>query len=154
MKKITVPLELINLHDDGFHLLVEIVIFGKKFNAVLDTGASKTVLDKTTIEKYITTEELLQSEKLSTGLGTSSMESYTFVLPCLKIGRLQLKQFEAAVLDLSTISTAYETLNLPPVIGVLGGDILYRYRAVINYEKLVLKLLPGRIKQRRKKSLT
>ena len=145
MKKITVPLELINLHDDGFHLLVEVVIFGKKFNAVLDTGASKTVLDKTTIEKYITTVELLQSEKLSTGLGTNSMESYTFVLPSLKIGKLKLKQFEAAVLDLSTISTAYETLNLPPVIGVLGGDILHRHGAVINYEKLVLKLLRNRI---------
>ena len=145
MKKITVPLELINLHDDGFHLLVEVVIFGKKFNAVLDTGASKTVLDKTTIEKYISTEELLQSEKLSTGLGTNSMESYTFVLPSLKIGKLKLKQFEAAVLDLSTISTAYETLNLPPVIGVLGGDILHRHGAVINYEKLVLKLLRNRI---------
>lgn len=145
MKKITVPLELINLHDDGFHLLVEVVIFGKKFNAVLDTGASKTVLDKTTIGKYITTEELLQSEKLSTGLGTSSMESYTYVLPCLKIGRLKLKQFEAAVLDLSTISAAYETLNLPPVIGVLGGDILYSHGAVINYEKLILKFLPRRI---------
>jgi hypothetical protein len=124
---------------------VKVVIFGKKFNAVLDTGASKTVLDKTTIEKYIPTEELLQSEKLSTGLGTNSMESYTFVLPSLKIGKLKLKQFEAAVLDLSTISTAYETLNLPPVIGVLGGDILHRHGAVINYEKLVLKLLRNRI---------
>ena len=144
MKKITVPLELINLHDDGFHLLVKVVIFGKKFNAVLDTGASKTVLDKTTIEKYISTEKLLQSEKLSTGLGTNSMESYTFVIPSLKIGKLKLKQFEAAVLDLSTISTAYETLNLPPVIGVLGGDILFRHGAVINYEKLVLKLLRNR----------
>jgi hypothetical protein len=145
MRKITVPLELINLHDDGFHLLVEVVIFGKKFNAVLDTGASKTVLDKTTIEEYITTEELQQSEKLSTGLGTNSMESYTFVLPCIKIGKLKLKKFEAAVLDLSTISAAYETLKLPPVIGVLGGDILQSHGAVINYEKLVLKLLPNRL---------
>lgn len=144
MKKITVPLALINLHDDGFHLLVKVVIFGKKFNAVLDTGASKTVLDKTTIEKYVTTEELKQSEKLSTGLGTNTMESYTYVLPRLKIGRLKLKNFEAAVLDLSTISAAYETLNLPPVIGVLGGDILYGHGAVINYDKLVLKLLPSR----------
>ena len=144
MKKITVPLVLLNLHDDGFHLLVEVVIFGKKFNAVLDTGASKTVLDKTTIEKYITDEELQQSERLSTGLGTSTMDSYTFVLSSLKIGKLKLKNFETAVLDLSTISAAYETLNLPPVIGVLGGDILNSHGAVINYEKLVLKLLPGR----------
>ena len=145
MRKITVPLALINLHDDGFHLLVEIVIFGKKFNAVLDTGASKTVLDKSTIEKYISNEGLQQSEKLSTGLGTNTMESYTFVLPRLKIGKLKLKNFETAVLDLSTISAAYETLNLPPVIGVLGGDILYSYGAVINYQKLVLKLLPGQL---------
>lgn len=143
MKKIIVPLELINLHDDGFHLLVKIVVFGKKFNAVLDTGASKTVLDKSTVEKYITTEELLQSEKLSTGLGTSTMESHTVILPYLKIGKLKLENFEVAVLDLSTISVAYETLNLPPVLGVLGGDILYSHSAVINYEKLVLKLLPG-----------
>ncbi|SKB28182.1 retropepsin-like aspartic protease [Daejeonella lutea] len=143
MKKITVPLELINLHDDGFHLLVEVVIFNRKFNAVLDTGASKTVLDKTIIESYINAEELLQSEKLSTGLGTSTMESHTVILPSFKIGKLILKHFEAAVLDLSTISTAYETLNLPPVIGVLGGDILYSHNAVINYEKLELKLLPN-----------
>ena len=46
----------------------------------------------------------------------------------------------AAVLDLSTISHAYSSLNLPPVIGVLGGDILQRYKAIINYKKLHLKL--------------
>lgn len=145
MKKTTVPLKLINLHDDGFHLLVEVFIFGKKFNAVLDTGASKTVLDKATIEEYITPEELLQSEKLSTGLGITDMESHTVVLPLLKIGKLKLKNFEAAVLDLSTISIAYSSLNLPPVIGVLGGDILYAHGAVISYEKLLLKLLADTI---------
>lgn len=145
MKKTTIPLKLINLHDDGFHLLVEVVIFGKKFNAVLDTGASKTVLDKSTIEEYISPEELLQSEKLSTGLGISDMESHTVVLPFLKIGKLKLENFEAAVLDLSTISIAYKSLNLPPVVGVLGGDILYGHGAVINYEKLLLKLLPDSV---------
>lgn len=140
MKKTLIPLELINLQDDGFHLLVEVVVFGLKFNAVLDTGASKTVLDKTTIEKYIKTEELLISDRLSTGLGTNTMESHTAILPELNIGRLKLKNFEIAVLDLSTISTAYETLNLPPVIGVLGGDILHSHQAVISYKNLYLKL--------------
>ncbi len=140
MKRTTVPLELINLQDDGFHLLVEVVVFGQKFNTVLDTGASKTVLDKTIVEKYITTGELLLSDKLSTGLGTNTMESHTVILPYLKIGKLKLEYFEVAVLDLSTISTAYETLNLPPVIGVLGGDILQSRGAMISYEKLQLKL--------------
>lgn len=140
MKNTLVPLKLINLQDDGFHLLVEVVVFGIKFNAVLDTGASKTVLDKSTVEKHIRTDELLISDKLSTGLGTNTMESHTVILPLLKIGKLKLINFEAAVLDLSTISAAYETLNLPPVIGVLGGDILYQHEALVNYKKLVLKL--------------
>ena len=140
MKTIAVPLELINLQNDGFHLLVEVVVFGLPFNVVLDTGASKTVFDKTTAEKYIASADLLFSDRLSTGLGTTSMESFTLQLPELRIGKLKIKNFEAAVLDLSSICYAYENLQLPPVIGVLGGDILQQYKAVINYHKLVLKL--------------
>mgnify|MGYP001012741732 FL=1 len=140
MRETRVPLELVNLHNDGFHLLVEVVVFGQSFNVVLDTGASKTVFDKTVIEKHMKNAELMSSELLSTGLGTNSMESHTIVLPVLQIGKFKLKTFEAAVLDLSTISHAYSSLNLPPVIGVLGGDILQRYKAIINYKKLHLKL--------------
>ncbi|MBC7912579.1 MAG: clan AA aspartic protease [Pyrinomonadaceae bacterium] len=140
MKPVRVPLELINLQNDGFHILVEVVVFGNPFNVVLDTGASKTVFDKTTVEKYIASADLLISDKLSTGLGTTSMESFTVQLPELRIGKLKIKNFEAAVLDLSSICLAYENLELPPVIGVLGGDILQEYKAIINYSKLILKL--------------
>lgn len=135
-----IPLELINLHDDGFHLLVEVVVFGHCFKAVLDTGASKTVFDKEIIETYMKDNELVVSDRLSTGLGTSTMESHTIVLPVLKIGKFKLKHFEAAILDLSTIKEAYSNLNLPPLIGVIGGDILYHFKATINYKKLYLKL--------------
>ena len=140
MRTVKVPLQLINLQNDGFHLLVEVVIFGHPFNVVLDTGASKTVLDKTSIEKYIATDDLLSSDKLSTGLGTNSMESFILYLPSFNIGKLKIENFEAAVLDLSSISAAYESLQLPPVIGVIGGDILQKYKAVIDYNKLELKL--------------
>jgi hypothetical protein len=53
---------------------------------------------------------------------------------------LKLKNFEAAVLDLTTIKEAYSILNLPPVIGVIGGDILNSHQAIINYKNLKLKL--------------
>lgn len=140
MSDIKIPLELINLHEDGFHLLVEVVVFGQCFNAVLDTGASKTVFDKEIIETHMQDNELVVSDRLSTGLGTSTMESHTIVLPVLKIGKFKLKYFEAAILDLSTIKEAYSILNLPPLIGVIGGDILYHFKATINYKKLHLKL--------------
>ena len=140
MKSVKVPLHLINLQNDGFHLLVEVVVFGHPFNVVLDTGASKTVLDKTSVENHIDAKDLLSSDKLSTGLGTNTMESFILHLPALHIGKLKIENFEAAVLDLSSISLAYESLQLPPVIGVLGGDILQQYKAVVDYDKLLLKL--------------
>ena len=118
MSNTIVPLELINLNDDGFHLLVEVVVFGQSFYAVLDTGASKTVFDKATVEKHKIDGVLMASDKLSAGLGTNTMESHTIIIPMLKIGKLKLKNFEAAVLDLSTINQAYSALNLPAIIGV------------------------------------
>ncbi len=140
MKKTTVPLELINLEDDGFHLLAEVIVFGQIFNVVLDTGASKTVFNKIFMENHLAAGDLITSERLSMGLGTTSMESFTIHLPELQIGKLKLKDFEAAVLDLSTVTYAYESLNLPAVIGVLGGDILHRHQAKIDYKKLTLGL--------------
>ncbi len=136
-----VPLELINLEDDGFHLLVEVVVFGEKFLAVLDTGASRTVLDKSMVENYIESEHLLISDRLSTGLGTNSMESHTIVVPSFEIGGLYIQNLTIAVLDLSAINTAYQTLDLPTVIGVVGGDILHHYGATISYKNRSLKLL-------------
>jgi len=137
---IEIPLVLLNLQDDGFHLLVEVVVFNKTFKAVLDTGASKTVFDKSTVEKYLESEQLKSSDRVSTGLGTTNMESFTWLVPDIKLGDFHLMNFEVAVLDLSSINFAYENLSVDPVIGVIGGDILTAYRGVIDYGKMRLTL--------------
>jgi hypothetical protein len=135
---IKIPLTLLNLQDDGFHLLMEVIVFNQQFKAVLDTGASKTVFDKTTVEKHINPELLKLSDQLSTGLGTKSMESHLLTIPDLQIGDLHLKDYNVAVLDLSTINFAYEQIDQEPIIGVIGGDLLFKYQAVINYTKSTL----------------
>jgi len=136
-----IPLTLLNLQDDGFHFLMEVIVFDKPFKAVLDTGASKTVFDKATVETYLHPESVLrQTDMLSTGLGTNSMQSFVLNVPDLRIGELHLRNYEVAILDLSSINYAYEQLEVEPVIGVIGGDILARYGAVIDYRKKRLQL--------------
>ena len=138
---VTVPLTLLNLQDDGYHLLLEVIVFGHPFKAVLDTGASKTVFDKATVESHLHKNMVLRhTDMLSTGLGTTSMQSFILNVPDLQIGDFHLKNHEVAVLDLSTINFAYEQLDIDPVIGVIGGDILTRYGGVIDYRKTTLKL--------------
>jgi hypothetical protein len=135
---ITVPLQIIDLHQDGYHPLVNVSVFGKAFTLVLDTGASKTAFD----QEILLAEgiHVTASDSLSTGLGTNSMTSFTTVLTDLYIGELKVSEFEVAVLDLSTINIAYRQLNHPEVLGVLGGDVLMKYKAVIDYGRKILKL--------------
>jgi predicted aspartyl protease len=138
--RISIPLQIIDLQEDGFHPLVNISVFGKPFVVVLDTGASKTAFDQSMLLQAHEHAIVTLSEKLSTGLGTNTMASSTAVIHDLYIGDFLIAEFEVAVLDLSTINIAYRQLGHPDVLGVLGGDILMKYKAVINYGKQVLKL--------------
>jgi len=135
-----VPLQIIDLQSEGFHPLIAITLFGKNFILVLDTGASKTAFDKTLLIEADPLTRITLSDRLSTGLGTNSMASYTEIIDDLTIGDLRIEEFEAAVLDLSAINIAYAQLNHPQVLGVLGGDILAKYKAVIDYGNELLWL--------------
>jgi len=140
LDKTYIPLQIIDLHEDGFHPLVEISVFGKLFTVVLDTGASKTAFDETMLLQAEEHAVITISDRLSTGLGTNTMASSTAIINDLYIGGLLIEEFEVAVLDLSTINIAYRQLGHPEVLGVLGGDILMKYKAVIDYGEQVLTL--------------
>ncbi|RYY30051.1 MAG: clan AA aspartic protease [Sphingobacteriaceae bacterium] len=142
MAKRSIPLEILDLNGNGFHLLINIKLFKKHFKLVVDTGASKTAFDKTLLSELIHETEL-KAGHLTTGLGTNNMESFIAEIEDLYIGKLHIPLLEVAVLDLSAINIAYQKLEIAPVLGVLGGDILMEYKAVIDYakRKLVLKNL-------------
>ncbi|WP_312363015.1 aspartyl protease family protein, partial [Sphingobacterium sp.] len=143
----TVPFQLLDLQGQGTHILVDVEIYSRSFKMVIDTGASKTVFDKTQLGHLLEDQlELEPSETLSTGLGTNSMESFNLAIPSLKIGEWEINKLNTAVLDLSSINYAYEQMNLDPVIGVLGGDIFADYGAVIDYAKRTLKLRSRKLK--------
>ena len=137
---VTVPLTNIDLQGEGFHLLLDIVIFNQTFKVVLDTGASRTAFDHDLLFTANEKAHIIASERLSTGLGTNTMISATTVLENIRIGELLIPEMEVAVLDLSTINIAYAELGQPKVLGVIGGDILMKYSAVIDYHRKLLLL--------------
>lgn len=139
MKSISIPLKLINLQDDGFHLLVEVVVFKEKHFAVLDTGASRSVFDKLLIERHLA-ETLHVSEEINAATLFTTTTTIQATIPEVKIGPLKIKNYETVAFDLQSVTETYQQFGHPPIIGIIGGDILMRYKAVINYKKLVLRL--------------
>ncbi len=111
---------------------------GKLANLLIDTGASRTVFDSNRIERFAKKNSMLLSDHMSTGLGTNSMQSHTLVLKKIQLGDLILTNHEIFLLDLSHVNETYENLNRKNLDGVIGGDVLFNYNAVINYKKKLL----------------
>ena len=141
MTQYHLPLQVVDLQGDGFHLLVEVVVFGQNFKAVLDTGASKSAFDMDIIAGLAPSNQIIHiPDQHAIGLGTTTMERYIVNCPELKLGDLIIENYEAPVFDLSAIKFAYEKLELPLVIGVIGGDILMQFKGIIDYKNLRLTL--------------
>lgn len=139
MKTISIPLKLINLQDDGFHLLVEVVVFKEKHFAVLDTGASRTVFDKSLIEKHLS-ETIKVSDEINAATLFTTTTTIQATIPELKIGRLKIPIYETVAFDLQSVSDTYQQFGHPPIGCIVGGDILMKHQAIIDYENLVLIL--------------
>jgi predicted aspartyl protease len=139
-KKYIIKLKMIRIDKRGCHLAVAGKINGKRAHLIIDTGASQTVFDKKRIEHFLGHKKFEKSEALSTGLGTSSMESHLVKVPGLVLGDFEIKDEIMILLDLSHVNESYAMMNLKPVDGVIGGDVLKKYKGVINYGGKTLTL--------------
>ena len=139
---IEVPLQLLDIEGEGFHIMVKGNIHGKEANFLIDTGASRSVFDPNTIATFIDDLVFEKKEGLTAGVGSSDLESSTFVIDQWSIGELEITDYEAVALDLENIHEMYGKLGLPHIDGILGGDVLKRHKAVINYRNKKLRLTP------------
>lgn len=153
--KTEIPLRVLAIENDGFHLLIKVLVNNKKANMLIDTGASKTVFDKNRINNFVEETEFDLNDKLSTGLGTNTMESHIAIIRELSMGGITISDYTTILLDLSHVNHSYQQLSIKPIDGVIGSDILKEFRAVINFGKKVLKLSqekPSKDKKKDKKA--
>lgn len=139
---IEIPINIINIEGDGFHLIAEGMINNKPARFVVDTGASRTVFDKDRILNYIDNPEFNKKEGISAGIGGTDISSFIFNIEELSFGDLKINGYQAVAMDLSNVNNSYAMLKLPPVDGVLGGDLMKKYQAVINYKLKKMRLTP------------
>jgi predicted aspartyl protease len=138
--KIIIPITFLPLDEGGVHLLIDAAINGNAIKLLIDTGASKTVFDKKRIKKIFGKTRFRKHNSLSVGLGTSRMRSHMIELRNFSIGELTIHNFESVLLNLNNVNKSYQMLGLPAIDGVLGGDILQKHKAEINYGEKILVL--------------
>ena len=135
-------MELLDIEGDGFHIMVKGTIHGKEARFLIDTGASRSVFDPKTISSFIDNLLFEKKEGMTAGVGSSDLESSTFIIDHLSIGELVITDYEGVALDLENIHEMYAKLQLPHIDGIIGSDLLHVYKAVINYRSKKLRLTP------------
>lgn len=136
-----IPIRVVELEPESYHLFAEGKLNDKTVNMLVDTGASKTVFDINRISNFIRSRKKSFDtfEKQTTGLGTNTMESHFTMARKFSIGRLEIKDFKVILLDMAHVNQSYEILGQIPIDGVLGSDLLMKYDAVIDYAKRMIK---------------
>lgn len=137
-----IPLHVVHLDSDGYHLFFTATINGSPANLLVDTGASKTVFDINRITKFIRKRKKCfeSMPQLSSGLGTNTMQVYYTTIKEFGISDLIIKDFPAILLDMTHVNESYVTIGNDPIDGVLGNDLLMEFKAVIDFDKKLLKL--------------
>lgn len=136
----TLPFITIDLQEGSRHIAIEGVANGEKCRMLLDTGASKSVIDRNFLLKLDEGVEMVENEELSSGLGTNTMQSQVARLKKLEIDSLSWDDFEITVLDLTHVNDSYAKLDLEPVYIVLGTDIFFDHEAVIDFKEGTIRL--------------
>ena len=139
---IEVPLQLLDIEGEGFHIMLKGTIHGKTANFLIDTGASRSVFDPNTISTFIDDLQFEKKEGMTAGVGSSDLESSTFQIDEFSLGELEIHDYEAVALDLENIHEMYGKLDLPHIDGIVGGDLLKRHKAVINYRSKKVRFTP------------
>lgn len=135
---VTIPVEIVKLEDNSFHLLIKAEIDKIAGELIIDTGASVSVIDKTLCTEQWDKNSLFQ---LQSGSVSGKIEHVElFKANYLKIGGRKLKNISFAAIDLKYVNEMYEKHLKRKIIGLLGCDFFVHYQAIIDYSTLKLTL--------------
>jgi predicted aspartyl protease len=135
-----IPFRVIDLQDNGCHIMCSAVINGYKINILIDTGASVTVLDLNRIKTISPHQSLSDYHKSFTGVGSGSIRTYSTTIEEIIFGSFSIRNATILVIDLIHVNNAYASLDLDRVDGVMGGDLLMSLKARIDYAGRVLEI--------------
>ena len=138
--KIKIPLKIIKLEEENYHLIAT----GKFSDGntgywALDTGASKTVFDKSLGQYYALDEH---SENIqSAGIGEKLIMARYAVMQPFMLGKYKIENLKVALFDFAHINEFYHRATRLKICGLIGSDFLLKHKAVIDCKNKVLILM-------------
>ena len=122
---------VIELEDETIHMLVKAEVDGLENHWwVVDTGASKSVVDRAVASFFVGDES---AGSMATGLGKEMVETSVGLIGNFVLGGTRFDPLMVAIVDLHHINEEYAKYSDKRIAGLLGSDFFYREKALIDY---------------------
>lgn len=134
--KAVIPIEIVELESNSYHLTTPFEINGVKGEAIIDTGASVTVIDNQLLEGNEIEKTGIQ---IQSGSVTGQIEDVKMIrIQEVKIGGHPFKNMLLAAIDLDYVKEMYNRHLERKIIALLGCDFCVKHCVVIDYQKKIL----------------
>jgi len=129
-----IPFRIIELEKNSYHILVEGEIKNNKYLFVVDSGASKTLID-IKVAKKLKRIPVTSEAPIATGIMAEKITVELVSIPTLKMNGLKFKKVDAVVTDLKAINDVYSKLTGKTIGGLIGCDFLIKQTRRLDFKK-------------------
>lgn len=131
-----IPIEIVELESNSYHLITSFEMNGIKGEAIIDTGASVTVIDS----NLLAGNEIEQTGiQIQSGSVTGQIEEVKVIqVKEIKIGEHRFKNLQLAAIDLNYVKEMYCQHLERKIMALLGCDFCVKHCVVIDYQKKIL----------------
>jgi len=138
--KTTIPIDIVTLgEENSYHLFVRGKINGKRYDLLIDTGASHTIFDATLIPEA-PEDKTVKHEIQAAGIHAGELKNTIGFIKKFKLGDLKRKKWTVILIDLTHVNDLYKKFTNKRVAGLIGSDFLLKHKAIIDYKKKALVL--------------
>lgn len=136
---IRIPFQIVELELQSFHIIVNGRIDDVEVTLIVDTGASRTIIDKSYADKL---EKLpVSSDKpMATGLSAEQIPVELYSVARLTLEGVLFENIQSLTADLSAINEVYINLTGKKIGGLIGCDFLLGKVKSIDFKRKYLSI--------------
>jgi hypothetical protein len=129
-----IPYQVIELESRSYHIVVEGRIDGTEILFIVDTGASRTILDK---EYAGILEKLPEGAEIpmATGLAAEQIPVELYNISMLTLSEVSFSGTQVLTADLNPINEVYSKITGKRIGGLIGCDFLLKNVKAIDFKR-------------------
>jgi len=134
-----IPFQIIELESESFHIIIDGKIDGIEITFIIDTGASRTIIDKSYANIL---EKLPQGAEtpMATGFSAEQIPVELYNITQLTLKDVTFKDIQALTADLNPINEIYSKIAGKTIGGLIGCDFLLKNIKAIDFKRKCLTI--------------